>query len=109
MAVTLGHNQYGKAETRMVRVTRDGDRHELKDLNVGVTLSGDLVEVTVSDDGCGFDPADPRPGHLGLHTMRERAEAVGGSLELHAQPSAGTIVRCRVPVPRGSAASPAAG
>ncbi|HYJ71332.1 MAG TPA: urate oxidase, partial [Actinomycetota bacterium] len=29
MAVALGQNQYGKAETRIVRVTRDGDRHEL--------------------------------------------------------------------------------
>ena len=50
MAVTLGHNQYGKAETRVVRVTRDGDRHELKDLNVGVTLSGDMTDVHLTGD-----------------------------------------------------------
>jgi urate oxidase len=50
MAVSLGHNQYGKAEIRMVRVTRDGDRHELKDLNVGFALSGDLTDVHLSGD-----------------------------------------------------------
>jgi len=58
MAVTLGHNQYGKAETRMVRVTRDGDRHELKDLNVGVTLSGDLAEVHLTGDNTNVVPTD---------------------------------------------------
>jgi len=58
MAVTLGHNQYGKAETRMVRVTRDGDRHELKDLNVGVTLSGDLADVHLTGDNANVVPTD---------------------------------------------------
>jgi urate oxidase len=58
MAVTLGHNQYGKAETRMVRVTRDGDRHELKDLNVGVTLSGDMADVHLTGDNANVVPTD---------------------------------------------------
>jgi urate oxidase len=47
-AVRLGPNQYGKAETRVVRVTRDGATHHLKDLNVSVSLSGDLDEVHLS-------------------------------------------------------------
>jgi urate oxidase len=58
MAVTLGHNQYGKAETRMVRVTRDGDRHELRDLNVGVTLSGDMADVHLTGDNANVVPTD---------------------------------------------------
>jgi urate oxidase len=58
MAVTLGHNQYGKAETRVVRVTRDGDRHELKDLNVGVTLCGDMAAVHLTGDNSGVVPTD---------------------------------------------------
>ena len=40
MSVTLGHNQYGKAETRVVRVYRDSDPHEIVDYNVSVALSG---------------------------------------------------------------------
>lgn len=43
--VLLGQNQYGKAETRVVRITRDGDTHHIKDLNVSVALSGDLADV----------------------------------------------------------------
>ena len=34
MKIVLGENRYGKAENRVVRVTRDGDTHELLDINV---------------------------------------------------------------------------
>ncbi|ALG08871.1 factor-independent urate hydroxylase [Kibdelosporangium phytohabitans] len=45
MAIVLGENQYGKAETRLVRVDRDADEHRLVDLNVSTALSGDLTET----------------------------------------------------------------
>ncbi|MFI9719847.1 factor-independent urate hydroxylase [Streptomyces sp. NPDC052396] len=41
----LGQNQYGKAETRVLRVTRDGAVHHLKDLSVSVALSGRMEDV----------------------------------------------------------------
>ncbi|MEU5426390.1 factor-independent urate hydroxylase [Streptomyces olivoreticuli] len=44
----LGQNQYGKAECRVLKVTRDGSTHHLKDLNVSVALSGDMEEVHLS-------------------------------------------------------------
>jgi urate oxidase len=50
MAVTLGHNQYGKAETRVVRVFRDSEPHELVDYNVSVALSGDFTDVHLLGD-----------------------------------------------------------
>jgi urate oxidase len=50
MAVTLGHNQYGKAEIRVVRVFRDTDPHEIADYNVSVAVSGDFAEVHRSGD-----------------------------------------------------------
>jgi len=45
MAITLEQARYGKPETRVVRVRRDGDRHEIKDLNVSVALGGDLADT----------------------------------------------------------------
>ena len=45
MAVTLGHNQYGKAETRVVRMFRDTEPHEIADYNVSVALVGDFDDV----------------------------------------------------------------
>jgi urate oxidase len=46
----LGINQYGKAETHLVRVYRDGEQHEIRDLTVSVALSGDLEAVHLQGD-----------------------------------------------------------
>ncbi|WP_031465354.1 factor-independent urate hydroxylase [Sciscionella sediminilitoris] len=43
--IELGANQYGKSEVRVVRVDRDGARHEITDINVSVALSGDLADT----------------------------------------------------------------
>jgi len=55
---------------------------------------GRLV-LEVSDDGTGFDPADPelRSRRLGLTSMEERARRLGGRLEIRSAPGAGTTVR----------------
>ncbi|HXZ77888.1 MAG TPA: urate oxidase [Streptosporangiaceae bacterium] len=50
MGVKLAHNQYGKAETRVVRVYRDADPHELVDYNVSVALSGDFEDIHLTGD-----------------------------------------------------------
>jgi signal transduction histidine kinase len=51
------------------------------------------VELTVADDGCGFDVDDVRSGRLGLGIMAERAESIGARLELRSAPGQGTVVR----------------
>jgi urate oxidase len=56
--IVLGPNRYGKAEVRLVRVTRDGDTHSLTDLNVGVALSGDLAATHRTGDNSGVLPTD---------------------------------------------------
>lgn len=53
--------------------------------------------LVVRDDGVGFEPSAIPPGHLGLLYMRERMEAVGGSLEVRSRPGQGTEVVARVP------------
>jgi urate oxidase len=58
MAIILGDNQFGKAETRLVRVTRDGERHEIKDLNVSISLAGDLADVHLTGDNAHILPTD---------------------------------------------------
>jgi len=58
MAHVLGQNQYGKAETRVVRVYRDTTRHEIKDLNVSVALSGDLDDVHLTGSNANCLPTD---------------------------------------------------
>jgi signal transduction histidine kinase len=50
------------------------------------------VQLSVEDDGRGFDPDAVPAGHLGVGIMRERAEAVGAAIEITSRPSAGTRV-----------------
>jgi urate oxidase len=48
--IVLGHNQYGKAEVRVVKITRDTDRHEIEDLNVTSQLRGDFAAAHLEGD-----------------------------------------------------------
>jgi urate oxidase len=58
VAIVLGPNRYGKAETRLVRVRRDGDTHSLVDLNVSIALAGDLARTHETGDNSGVLPTD---------------------------------------------------
>jgi urate oxidase len=58
MATVLGSNQYGKAENRVVRILRDTDRHEIRDLNVSTTLRGRFTDSHVTGDQAEVLPTD---------------------------------------------------
>jgi urate oxidase len=61
MTIVLGDNQYGKAETHVVRVARagaDGKTHEIKDLNVSVALVGDFAASHLEGDNTNVLPTD---------------------------------------------------
>ena len=63
------------------------------------TVDGRVL-VRVEDDGCGLQPgaaAHPEPGHIGLSTMRERAETAGGSWRIATKPGQGTTIEFSVP------------
>lgn len=58
MGITLGANQYGKAETRLVTVRRDGQLHDITDLNVSTALRGDLTASHLHGDNSHVVPTD---------------------------------------------------
>ena len=58
MAITLGPNQYGKAENRLVRVIRDTARHQIRDLNVSSALRGRFTDAHVTGDQRDVLPTD---------------------------------------------------
>ncbi len=70
---------------------------------VSLTLSGAQLRVIVSDDGLGFDPSavitQPGAGY-GLRSIRERAEVLGGVLQVDSAPGKGTRLVVEVPVSR---------
>src|SRR5579859_4459276 len=66
-----------------------------KTAEVVVALQPGKVAAKIRDDGSGFDPANPPSGgrqQLGLLGMRERAEALGGRIEIRSQPGRGTEI-----------------
>jgi len=65
-------------------------------IEVDILVVDGTVVVSVADDGCGL-PAGRPPG-VGLSSMRERAQLVGGSLELTAPVGGGTVVTAWLPV-----------
>ncbi len=66
-------------------------------MTISVTTDGDMVEVTISDDGPGFDLAATERLSRGLDNMADRVDAVGGTLEVRSGVGHGTIVVARLP------------
>ena len=69
-------------------------------VEVLITSRSDEIVFIISDDGCGFDPQNA-PGaeekHFGLRIMHERAEQVGGRLEIRSVVGQGTRVLVHIP------------
>ena len=92
----------GRATVELLRVVQEAltnvRRHSgARNASVNLHASGDVARITVSDDGVGFDPGALPPG-IGTVGMRERALALGGTVEIESSPGAGTTVRFEVPL-----------
>ncbi|MGW3495320.1 factor-independent urate hydroxylase [Streptomyces sp. NPDC001020] len=97
--VILGQNQYGKAENRVVKITRDGATHHIKDLNVSVSLSGDMEEVHYSGSNANVLPTDTTKNTVYAFAKEygiESAEQFGIDLARHFVTSQEPIHRARI-------------
>jgi nitrate/nitrite-specific signal transduction histidine kinase len=101
------------AELQLLRIVQEALANIRKHaaathVEVRITAKDHEIETVIADDGRGFvavpladgraRPSDDRTPHFGLSTMRERAESVGGRLEIVSAASAGTRVVVRLPV-----------
>lgn len=71
--------------------------------SLAFTVRGELLQITISDNGQGFEPAAlaaKQAGGYGLRSMRERAEELGGGLRIISHPGQGTLVIVNTPVTR---------
>jgi len=59
----------------------------------------DTVSLSVSDNGKGFEPSRPTPGHYGLIHLKERALNLGGTLDIHSVAGQGTRISFTFPLP----------
>jgi signal transduction histidine kinase len=84
---------YRIAQEALANVARHAGATEL-----GVTLTFDgSIMLTVTDNGYGFDGTAVRGDHMGLQLMRERAEMLGGTLDVVSHSGGGTTVRLMAP------------
>jgi signal transduction histidine kinase len=97
----VGSRPAPEVETIVYRVTQEALTNVAKHAqasHVWIRLTADehTVDLTIRDDGTGFDPAMAarllNDGHYGLAGMRERVELGGGRLELDSQPGHGTTI-----------------
>lgn len=99
--VPLPHRPDPASELACFRIAQEAMtniRRHAHAAHVAVSLVPDEtgLRLTVRDDGRGFDPA--HSGGFGLVTMRERAEQVGGHLDIDTAPGEGSAVRAYIPL-----------
>lgn len=99
--LVAGHEQLLFSVGR--ELIRNVARHAQADhLRASVTCQGETIALVVADDGRGFAHdllhAAPLRGHIGLASMAERVEAVGGSFSIEGGPGSGTRIEVRLPI-----------
>ena len=90
-------------DAEVLRVAQEALQNALRHAGaerIDISLQADngRLRLAVTDDGVGFDPADPalRARRLGLTSMEERARALGGRLSIDSRPGEGTTVTLEV-------------
>jgi signal transduction histidine kinase len=92
-----------QVETTVYRVVQESLTNVVKharaaSVDVAVRCLQDAVEVTVADDGVGFDAESTAGAGFGLAGMRERVELAGGELSVASGATSGTVIRARLPL-----------
>ncbi|MBD8122279.1 transporter substrate-binding domain-containing protein [Pseudomonas lutea] len=79
----------------LTNVMRHAEAHTVE---LNLTLSDDVLCMSIADDGKGFDQRAERPASFGLVGMRERVLIMGGQLHLDTSPGEGTTLRIHIPL-----------
>ena len=101
-----------EAELQLLRIAQESLTNVRKHANarhawVTLRYGLDQVELSIADDGRGFDPRLPRGRqHVGLTGIRERVHSLGGTLTLATSPGQGTRLTVTVPIHPARPASP---
>jgi PAS domain S-box-containing protein len=95
-----------KVKEMLYRITQEAMNNIIKHAQanqvwIKLETRADTLVLEISDDGIGFDTSQEYVGHLGLHSMRERAESVGAQWNIFSQVKQGTTVRVLIPYASG--------
>jgi signal transduction histidine kinase len=96
-----------EVEVTLYRITQEGLTNVLRhasasEVRLELKSVVDGIQLCIEDDGVGFDPAhlpdESGKRHLGLVSMRERAEMLGGTLDVYTAPHKGTTIQVFIPL-----------
>ncbi len=79
-------------------LTNVGRHAHARHVAVKLIMTSTYVQLTIEDDGVGFDPARVPADRHGLIGMQERSRLLGGTLEFGSHPAGGTRVQVSVPL-----------
>ena len=98
--IVLGDNQYGKAETHVVRVFKRGATHDIKDMNVSIALRGDFADTHLTGDNGKVVPTDTQKNTVFAFAADEIGEIEDFALRLarHFVDDFDTVHRARVSI-----------
>jgi signal transduction histidine kinase len=86
---------YRLAQEALTNVTKHAGATRVE---ISLARRGSNLELSISDDGAGFDPAEAHGG-FGLIGMHERVTLAGGRLEIDSVPGGGTTLKATLPAP----------
>ena len=86
---------YRIAQEALANAQQHADASKIR---VALTVDANSAELTISDNGRGFDPASPPPDRFGLVGLNERATLLGGTLHIASTPHHGTQITARIPI-----------
>jgi two-component system nitrate/nitrite sensor histidine kinase NarX len=87
---------YRIAQEALNNITKHAEASQVA---VKLACEGAAVQLSIIDDGQGFDLNDVPPEHMGLDIMRERADAIGAAVTVSSRPGAGTSIAVAWPIP----------
>jgi signal transduction histidine kinase len=99
-----------RIESHLLRISQEATTNAIKhahpkSIRLDLAYTPELIELSIADDGCGFDSqhaTTSAAGQFGLLGMRERAEKIGGTLVILSSPGAGTKVHLTLPRRKGA-------
>lgn len=93
LTFSIGHNLYRVIQEALANINKHS---HARTATIRFDFKGAESSIMIIDDGVGFDTKYINPSGFGLNSMKQRVEAIGGTLTIHSLPNKGTTLAIRI-------------